>query len=533
MNPTAARALRSFPWSAELYQRWRGGQPPGSGYRLDRLESALPGWVEAVDRARVGLPARRRRRVLVFAFLSWWLEHATALSLVLAALGHEVTLAFLPFRRWTVDPSDFDRRRQSAYLRSVLTPARRHLRLAAFQPKPRTQIPPQLEFDLERQTRLDVQYSRQREDVDLAGADRDLAQLRADRNRQAAGETLAQLARVRSESVVIPNGSILEFAAVYHAARSAGVRVATYEFGEQRERIWLAQDDQVMRQDTSDMWEVLGSRPLEAQEQTALAQLYRARRGGERWGNFARQWQSGGSRGPEAARQALGLDPSRPTALVCTNVVADSLALDRQVFTQGMSDWLVRTVRRLADDPVVQTVVRVHPGEMLGAGHPSQDIVRDSLPGLPEGLRLVGPDSELNTYDLIGLADFGVVYTSTVGMEMALAGLPVVVAGRTHYRGKGFTIDPETSDEFDRAVGELMRREPGRRLPEDQVARAERYAYRFFFDYPFAYPWHLIGFWDDIASLPMELVLDPERLTRYLPALNVLAGERPKWGADE
>lgn len=532
MNTAAARVLRSLPWSAELYQRWQGDQPPGSGYRLDRLESALPGWVEAVGRARAGLPAQRRRRVLVFAFLSWWLEHATALSLVLAGLGHEVTLAFLPFRRWTRDPSDFDRRRQVAYLRSVLAPVRRHLHLAAFQSRAPAQMPRQLELELEPQVRLDVQYSRQREDVDLAGVDQELARLRAERNRAAAAETLAVLGRVRPEAVIVPNGSILEFAAVYHAARSIGVRVTTYEFGEQRERIWLAQDDQVMRQDTSEMWKILGSRPLDDREKTALAQLFQARQGGQRWANFARQWQSRGSRGAEAARQALGLDPSRPTALVCTNVVADSLALDRQVFSEGMSDWLAGSVRRLAGDSGVQTVVRVHPGEMLGAGHPSQDIVRESLSGLPEGMRLVGPDSELNTYDLIGLADFGLVYTSTVGMEMALAGLPVVVAGRTHYRGKGFTIDPETWDEFDRSVGELMRREPGRRLSEDQVSRAERYAYRFFFDYPFAFPWHLIGFWDDIGSLPMESVLEPERLARYRPAFDVLSGERPKWGTE-
>ena len=30
------------------------------------------------------------------------------------------------------------------------------------------------------------------------------------------------------------------------------------------------------------------------------------------------------------------------------------------------------------------------------------------------------------------------------GMEMAMAGLPVIVAGKTHYAGKGFTIDSPT-----------------------------------------------------------------------------------------
>ena len=129
-------------------------------------------------------------------------------------------------------------------------------------------------------------------------------------------------------------------------------------------------------------------------------------------------------------------------ALLCTNVVGDSLALDRQIFTQGMADWLATTARHFARSSQAQLVVRVHPGEMLGAGHPSVDIVRDALPHLPPQVILVPPKSEINTYDLIELAHVGMVYTTTVGLEMAMFGVPAIVCGATHYRGKGFTDDP-------------------------------------------------------------------------------------------
>ena len=32
-------------------------------------------------------------------------------------------------------------------------------------------------------------------------------------------------------------------------------------------------------------------------------------------------------------------------------------------------------------------------------------------------------------------------YTTTVGLEAAVRGIPVAVAGETHYRGRGFTSD--------------------------------------------------------------------------------------------
>jgi hypothetical protein len=331
------------------------------------------------------------------------------------------------------------------------------------------------------------------------------------------------------DAVVIPNGSILEFGAAFRAARHLGVRTVTYEFGEQRERMWLAHDDEVMRQDTSGLWRARGAVPLGEAEKQAIGDLYRARRGGELWANFGRQWQSAPSQGALGARQALGLDPTRPVALLCTNVVGDSLALGRQVFTTGMAGWLAATVRWFSRHPQAQLVVRVHPGELLGAGHPSADIVHQELPDLPSHVTLVGPESPVNTYDLMELAHLGLVYTTTVGMEMAMAGIPVITAGVTHYRGRGFTDDPETMPAYLAALEARLADLPGRQLAPEAIDLAWRYAYRFFFEYPFRFPWHLVRFWDDLAARPFESVLSPDAWPRYAGTIRSLAGDPIDW----
>jgi capsule polysaccharide export protein KpsC/LpsZ len=227
----------------------------------------------------------------------------------------------------------------------------------------------------------------------------------------------------------------------------------------------------------------------------------------------------------------LGLADDKPVVLLCTNVVGDSLALDRQVFTHGMADWLAETVRGLASRPEVQLVVRVHPGEMLGAGHSSIEIVRQVSPELPPGVVVIPPDSEINTYDLIGLAHLGLVYTSTVGLEMAMFGLPVVVCGDTHYRGKGFTYDPASMPEYLAQVGSLLQDPLGRSLPPEQVELAWRYAYLFFFEYPFPFPWHLLSFWEDLAARPLEQVVGEGGRGPYAKTLRALAGEPIQWAA--
>ncbi|MGH2628507.1 MAG: hypothetical protein ACRDHY_17865, partial [Anaerolineales bacterium] len=194
----------------------------------------------------------------------------------------------------------------------------------------------------------------------------------------------------------------------------------------------------------------------------------------------------------------------------------------------GMADWLALTVRHFAARPDIQVVVRVHPGELLGAGHTSEEIVHAALPSLPRHVLLVPPDSKINTYDLVELADLGLVYTTTVGLEMAMAGVPVVVAGQTHYRGKGFTHDPAALAEYFALLDGLLAR-PGARLDPEQVETAWRYAYRFFFDFPIRFPWHLLHFWKDMRERPLEEVVMSAPAGPYTATLERLLGGPAPW----
>jgi hypothetical protein len=539
-----------LPLTAELFQRWNPAEPTG-GYRLPRLEQHLAGWVSAVARAAAqaeaaravssragaasgdpvaGRPAWAGKRILVFGYLPWWLEHAAALALLLRSQGHQVDLAYHPARRWAVDPARFDLRRQAAYLAATLRPLQRLIRLRPLDGGGgRVEGP--LRDSLEAQNRLDVQYTLQREDIDWQADPfaRALLRLRRRRNRRLAAAALRLLQQTPYDSVVIPNGSILEFGALYRTARHLGRRVVTYEFGEQRGHLWLAQDAEVMRLPTDGIWRARGSMPLTEAEWQRLQDMYAARRQGRTGARFGRSWQSGTNRGAQAVREKLELRADRPIALLCTNVVGDSLALDRQVFTQGMADWLSATARHFARSGEAQLVVRVHPGEMLGAGHPSVDIVRSALPQLPTQVALVPPESEINTYDLLELAHVGLVYTTTVGLEMAMFGVPAIVSGAAHYRGRGFTDDPASLGEYFDRLTRRLQEPPGRQLPQDQVELAWRYAYRFFFEYPFAFPWHLLHFWEDLAAHPLEAVVESAPGPDLQRTLQALVGEPVDW----
>lgn len=133
-----------------------------------------------------------------------------------------------------------------------------------------------------------------------------------------------------------------------------------------------------------------------------------------------------------------------------------------------MTEWLERSLDFFARRPDVQLVVRIHPGERYTKGPSVADVIHRRLPELPEHIHLVGAGDPVNTYDLVEIADLGLVYTTTVGMEMAMSGVPAIVIGQTHYREKGFTLDPQFLGGLFRA----SRYGPGRpgRLPPDPPA---------------------------------------------------------------
>jgi hypothetical protein len=101
----------------------------------------------------------------------------------------------------------------------------------------------------------------------------------------------------KPQVVVIPNGTILEFGVVYRVARYLGIPCITYEFGEQRGRLWLAQDAEVMRQNTQAMWAARGRPGLSQLEREQINALISARQKASLWENFSRRWQGVPSEG--------------------------------------------------------------------------------------------------------------------------------------------------------------------------------------------------------------------------------------------
>ena len=531
LNKTSLRNfLGELPLAAELdYALRQKNRARKDHYNLARLEKSLPA---AVAQARPFIEkAAPGKNILFFATLHYWIEQAAHISLALAGFGHKVTLITLPYSEWHKEMDKLTQKQRRLHTRDALaslTPYVQHASLLDL--RPASALPASLQADIEQVSLWDAQYTLMREEVDMdSPEDRALYDLRVKRNSFAALAALEWMQNNKPEAALVPNGLILEMGIVFRVARYLNIPVMTFEFNDQREQIWLAQNTSIMRQDTDYLVEARCHLPMTDKMYERLADLENARRGARVWGKSKRLWQYVSSQGAEQTRKALGLD-DRPVVLLAANVLGDSLTLGRDVFAESMGEWITRTVQFFASRPQIQFVIRIHPGETIVPKAKSMAaVVREALPEIPEHIHVIAATDKINTYDLIEIADLALAYTTTVGMEAAMNGIPVISCGQTHYRGRGFTIDPDTWDEYFAALEKVLLDLPAHRLTEEQLAKAWNYAYRFFFEYPRPFPWRLMNFWDDLEVWPLEKVLGEEGMAQFGDTFRFLVGAPFTW----
>jgi hypothetical protein len=525
---TAKTALKDLaagsPLAMETYWLFNPRGRKGLGrYNLHRLADALP---VAVKQARpFATKSPRGKDIFIFATLHYWIEQAAIIGVTLAGLGHRVTLAYLPYGDWRREVAPFDLRRHALYTRDHLKPAESLIKIVNLLDVAHDELPSSLQEDVQLVAEYDTMYTDQVEEIDPSS---DIYRLRLNRNLSAARSALSYLTLHRPDVVLIPNGTILELGAVYRVAKHLKLPVTTYEFNDQREQIWIAQNDEIMRQNTDQLWADRGCRPLTEAQNERIHQFEAARMGARLEGKAARLWQDVPAQGGDSIRAQLGLD-QRPVVLLATNVLGDSLTLGRNVFSKSMAEWITRTVQYFANRNDVQLVIRVHPGERLTHGPSMVEVVKSAVPELPENIHVIGPVEKVNTYDLMEFTRLGLVFTTTTGLEMSLNGIPVIACGNTHYRTRGFTLDPKSyEDYFDILTGVLS--DVGKhQLNREQVELAWRYAYYFFFDYSRPFPWRLISFWEDIKTWTVGRVLSDEGMAEFGKTFGQMLGEQLSW----
>jgi len=182
----------------------------------------------------------------------------------------------------------------------------------------------------------------------------------------------------------------------------------------------------------------------------------------------------------DAMIEQLGLDPSKKTAVIFSHILWDATFFYGKGLFPDYAQWLVETVRAACKNDKVNWLVKLHPVNVwrLGldgfTGELAEHILlREAIGELPGHIKLIEPETEINTASMWGAIDYALTVRGTVGMELAMFGTTVLTAGTGRYAGMGFTLDSATREEY---LDRLATIEQLPAMTDDQVALARRHA---------------------------------------------------------
>jgi hypothetical protein len=307
-----------------------------------------------------------------------------------------------------------------------------------------------------------------------------------------------QIDNYQPTQVVMLNGLFLFEAIIWELCRVREISIVTYERSFILDSFFFSRDSGAGFSLVNDVWALWNKQQLTPEEDQALDDYLRDRKLGLRTSDdYWKVVQQGGIERRKSGKRAV----------LFTNLVWDSAVLRQDVAFPSIVDWIVEAIEEFRKRPNDELIIRVHPAETKLSGRESREemevAVRKRVPEFPQNVLIIQSDDSTSSYQLMQDADFGLVYSSTTGLEMALTGKPVIVAAKTHYRGMGFTIDVNSPDEFTIAIEKLCSN-PQDLLPNLELAR--KYAYLFFFRAPY----RNLGVSEPIRGLVSISSVDPE-----------------------
>jgi len=492
------------------------------------LHVHAPRWVEAVKCAPL-TPLPRPKSIFIFCTFRGVFTTHLVLAVLLAWRGHKVTIGYLPKIQGPGKPPLIEHSSARPYLHSIMSRigdlTKGAITCVDLYDDQRS-APVDSNFVI-RQSRYDTIMTKQKETLDFADSEvKRFHELMAQSGEKTQIVINNHFRDHRYDVCIVGNGTTYDGAHACYVIKQLGQSVnATEKFAFRGVRVINHGDHFLAGDDLDYVWqerdrfgytrEPYYSKFLDKARESIL----------ERSRNSTKTWlwelQHAVNQSERDALKAANIPEDQPFILVCPNVVFDAGYGKITNIFPTMSDWLVETIKFLRERSSHLIVVRAHPGEGLywGGKEPVHEVLsrHDIVPD--DRLIIVPGQARVNTYRLMERCLFGVVFSSSTGLEMAVMGKQVVTASDIFYANRGFTQDAADRDDYFRQLAAVANQNEVAGL---DAARGERallfyFVYHWVMQYPYPYDkpsW--------IARRPPAKLLGSMDMKPFLPYLDLI-----------
>lgn len=274
---------------------------------------------------------------------------------------------------------------------------------------------------------------------------------------------------IAHHGIYVPQGPAID------VAKNLGVRVITWNPG-YRKGTFLFVNGDTYHKTMPKM--PLRERPLDQKEREKIQEyLYSRAMGTNDWISFNQSASKN-----DKFKDRFKVKENRKIIAMFTNVFWDAQLHFKDNVFDDMLDWINQTIDWVAKREDIHLFIRAHPAEETGATPSRQQIheIFDAKVLEHENITIIKSSDDENSYDLAKEAEFSIVYGSKMAGEIAALGKRVLIAGEAWARGKGFTYDAKSIDDYFEKL--RIHAHKSEDLPQKKVDLALRYCYQLFFE---------------------------------------------------
>lgn len=274
--------------------------------------------------------------------------------------------------------------------------------------------------------------------------------------------------RMDPQAMVVFNGVMYPEAVVRAVAQRCAVRVVTHEVGLQPRSAYFTNGLATFRDVP-----IAGDARLNDKQQARLNRYLQGRREGQFNMAGVRFWPEIRSVPNELLAK---LDQFRQVVPVFTNVVFDTSQVHANTIYSNMFLWLDDLAKTMQEHEDTFFVIRAHPDEDRRGKASRESVsawVQSNGIAQRENVEFIGPSQYLSSYELIDRAEFVLVYNSSIGLEAAIAGVPVLCAGRARYTEAGIGTFPQSRANYQEELSHWLQGDI--RIPEGSAVRSRQF----------------------------------------------------------
>jgi hypothetical protein len=163
---------------------------------------------------------------------------------------------------------------------------------------------------------------------------------------------------------------------------------------------------------------------------------------------------------PDSVEEAI--DSHRQTVTVFSNVIFDTSQVHANSLFNHMFEWLEAMEDVFKTHPDTLFVVRAHPDEDRPGKSSEEDVaswVSKSRIEEAPNVVFISPAERISSYELIRRSKFVMIYNSSIGLEAAILGAPVLAAARSRFTHEPTVFYPDSQQEYMASLHTLLDQE--------------------------------------------------------------------------